>query len=197
MAKKSKILIAGDSFACDWPNSNVGWPTLLKEKFEVTNVAQAGVGEYKILQQIRQQDMSLYNAVIVCHTSVSRVHTRHHPIHTTGLHKDCDLIYTDIAAKSDWFNPALKAAKNWFKHHYDDQYQKHIYSLLRQEINRLITVPYLAVDHFVDAAFWSIEKHKMECFALWPKYRGDVNHYTEEGNQKLLLEIIDKLEHIC
>ena len=44
------VLIAGDSFAAEWPGSN-GWVKLLAKKYNVKNVAQAGVSEYKILQQ--------------------------------------------------------------------------------------------------------------------------------------------------
>ena len=50
-----KILIVGDSFAADWAikyKSISGWPNLLAEKFEVVNLAQAGVSEYKIYQQV-------------------------------------------------------------------------------------------------------------------------------------------------
>ena len=53
MDKKSKkILIIGDSFACVWPNSSTGWPSQLAQQYDVTNLAQAGVSEYKILQQL-------------------------------------------------------------------------------------------------------------------------------------------------
>ena len=48
-----RILIAGDSFAAEWPGNN-GWVKLLSQKFSVTNVAQAGVGEYKILKQLKK-----------------------------------------------------------------------------------------------------------------------------------------------
>ena len=51
-----KILILGDSFATDWTSKypqGKGWPNLLAEKFDVTNLAQAGISEYKILKQIK------------------------------------------------------------------------------------------------------------------------------------------------
>ena len=53
MAKKSKkILIIGDSFACVWPNGLTGWPTQLAQQYDVTNLSQAGVGEYQKLRQM-------------------------------------------------------------------------------------------------------------------------------------------------
>ena len=49
-----KILIIGNSFACPWHKPKYdGWPTLLGKQFQVDNLAEAGVGEYKILRQLR------------------------------------------------------------------------------------------------------------------------------------------------
>ncbi len=45
---KSKLLIAGDSFAADWLSGESGWPNLLANEYDVTNVAQAVCSEYKI-----------------------------------------------------------------------------------------------------------------------------------------------------
>ena len=49
-----KILICGDSFAADWTVKypGQGWPNMLAEIHEVTNLAQAGCSEYKILKQL-------------------------------------------------------------------------------------------------------------------------------------------------
>ena len=51
---KKNILICGDSFAADWTkkyNGN-GWVNMLCNDFNITNVAEAGVSEYKIYQQL-------------------------------------------------------------------------------------------------------------------------------------------------
>ena len=196
------ILIAGDSFGCEWPNGK-GWPLKLAEHNAVNNVAQAGVGEYKILKQLHRvfdhnpNWTNNYSCVIVCHTSPSRVHTPKHPVHKQGLHKDCDLIFSDINSKFDWFNVSLRTAKNWFWYHYDDDYQKQTYSLIRQEINRLITIPYLAVDNFSISNQFACEKNRLDLTDIWPMYRGETNHYTEEGNQIVYQQIVDKLDKIC
>ena len=60
------VLIAGDSFAAEWPGSN-GWVKLLAKNYDVTNVAQAGVSEYKILQQIKNANLNKYDLVMICH----------------------------------------------------------------------------------------------------------------------------------
>ena len=67
-----KILVAGDSFAAEWPGDD-GWVKLLAHSHEVTNVAQAGCGEYKIFKQIQKANLDEYDCVIVSHTSTSRV----------------------------------------------------------------------------------------------------------------------------
>ena len=145
MAKR--IVLAGDSFGCEWPTGE-GWPLMLAKNHAVNNIAQAGVGEYKILKQLWNLSardaywVNNYDAVIVCHTSPSRIHTTEHPVHKEGLHKDCDLIYTDIMDKFDWFNPRLRTAKNWFHHHYDDEYAIDIYNMIRAEIKKFSSIPY-------------------------------------------------------
>jgi hypothetical protein len=176
------ILVAGDSFAAKWPNSTTGWPDLLATAYSITNIAQAGVSEYKILKQLESVNLNNYDLVIVCHTSISRVHTPKHPIHTTGLHKDCDLIITDIESKFNWSNPSLKTAVNWFKYHYDDVYQKDIYQLIRSQINFIVNIPYISIDHFKESALLGKETVRLNLADYWPNVRGDVNHYNQQGN---------------
>ena len=184
MVKKSiKILIAGDSFAAKWPNAVNGWVNLLAEKYNVTNVAQAGVSEYKIWKQIETANVNEYDLVIVSHTSPNRVHTIKHPIHKTDLHKDCDLIYTDIEAYSDWFNPSLSAAKGWFEYHYDQEYQDDIYQLLRESILKNITKPYISLNNLDSSLPFIIEPNSLDFTGLWKSERGVVNHYTTAGNK--------------
>ena len=191
MATKSlNILIVGDSFAAEWPNANNGWVNLLAEKFNVTNLAQPGISEYKILQQIKSVNVRDFDYVIVSHTSPSRIHTPQHPIHKEGFHKHCDLIVADIDNRFSLFNDSLRAAQGWFKHHYDDKYQLDIYNLIRKEINSLITVPYISMTHVEIAANLAIEKTNLDFSKLWEKNRGSINHYTEFGNELVLMELL-------
>ena len=50
----SKILICGDSFAADWSKKydGVGWVNMIENEHVVTNIAEAGVSEYKIYKQL-------------------------------------------------------------------------------------------------------------------------------------------------
>jgi len=195
MAKDSvKILIAGDSFAAKWPGK--GWPDLLSEYINVTNLAQAGVGEYKILEQIKSANLQDYSAVRVCHTSPSRVHTRSHPIHKTGLHENCDLIWTDLESHKDYFNSSLKAAKGYFQHHYDDQYYKDIYSLIRKEISNIIDIPYISVDNLKASTEFKFETNSIDFSDYWLENRGNTNHFNEQGNSYVCQTLLTKLKSI-
>lgn len=193
MAKK--ILIAGDSFAAKWNGSYPGWPDLLAMKYDVTNIAQAGVSEYKILKQIEPYRYKYYDFVIVSHTSPFRVHTPNHPIKREGLHKDCDLIYSDLENNDNKDNESLTTAINWFKHHYDEDYQKDIYRLMRTEIDRQ-TVGQIALDHFADSKEFAKEAYRLDFSNYWPKHRGNVNHYTADGNIHVFKTIVDKIEEL-
>lgn len=189
------VLIAGDSFGAEWPikGNNQGWPNLLVSDFKITNISQAGVGEYKILKQIQSIDQKDFDIIIVNHTSPGRVHTRKHPIHSTGLHENCDLLYNDIDRRFSVFNRALQSAKDWFLYHYDDEYQKDVYRLIRKEIDSIINIPYLAVSHMPISVEFCIEKNHLDLSNIWLKRRGDVNHYSKEGNHLVALCIENKI----
>ena len=188
-----KILVAGDSFAAQWPGNN-GWVKLLEKVYNVTNVAQAGVSEYKILKQLQKEKIDNFDCIIVSHTSPSRVHTLNHPLHKEGLHKDCDLLYNDID-RTSLFNASLSAAKNYFKYHFDDQYYCDIYHLLRKEINNMLaTKKYISVSHTDIAKLFIIEDNHIDFSEFWQEHKGKENHYSKEGNQKLFNIVIDAVK---
>ena len=60
-----KILIAGDSFSSLQLAGKNGWPKLLTNYYDVTNISQPGIGEYKILQRLKSQDLSKYDLVYI------------------------------------------------------------------------------------------------------------------------------------
>jgi hypothetical protein len=197
MVKDSlNILLAGDSFAAKWPNGESGWPNLLAIKHKLTNVANPGIGEYKILKQIENSNVSKFDLVIVCHTSPYRVHTPQHPLHKNGFHKNCDLIFADLENNNDSTNKSLTTAQDWFKYHFDEDYQNRIYKLMRDEINRLITVQYISIDNLANTINFGNEKNQIDFSNYWPKHRGNVNHYTAEGNQYVVNTIQEKISEI-
>lgn len=196
MAKRIKrILIIGDSFAAKYPDSDLGWSTLLSGAFEITNIAQAGVSEYKIFKQLESVDINLFDLVIVCHTSPYRVHTRKHPVHKTKLHEHCDLILADIDAHNSFFNPSLKTAKNWFRYHNDDVYLEDTYKLYRSAIENLtFSIPCLNIDNLKSSLPFAREQWKLNLTDFWEEHRGNINHYTIQGNQLLCTTLIKEIE---
>jgi hypothetical protein len=186
-----KILICGDSFSADWGSS--GWPRLLSNEFDVINLSQAGVGEYKILKQLESVNVKDFDLIIVSHTSPSRVHTPQHPVYKKGFHKNCDLIYTDIENKRSFFNTSLKVAKGWFKFHYDDQYQVDIYNLVREKINNLCTVPYVSISHVDFDLNLKKENVFIDFSNIWKNHRGGINHYDTYGNQEIYKILKNKI----
>lgn len=188
-----KVLIAGDSFAAPWSEnaSYLGWTELLSKEFDVTNVAQAGVGEYKIFKQL--ESANTFDTVIVSHTSYSRVHTNN-SLHNTALHQHCDLIYQDVVSKNDLFDSKRRSARLWFEHHYDDEYQKDIYRLLRSRINQLLTDKnYISISHLEVAKSFIIEDQHIDFSEFWNNNRGSVNHYTEQGNKTVFKILKERL----
>jgi hypothetical protein len=189
MVKKPKILICGDSFSSIWPNQESGWPCLLSRDFDIQNLSQAGVGEYKIYKQIKSAALKHFDLVIVNHTSPSRIHTNNHPLHKEGFHKNCDLIYTDISDRFDWFNDNLRTSKKWFEYHYDDDYQIDIYKMIRSNINDSIKSNYISVTHTEISKRFSIEKKSIDFSEIWKNNRGNINHYNMFGNSYVYNEL--------
>lgn len=138
-----KILICGDSFAVDYTvvnKNDAGWSSMLTNDFTVTNCAQAGISEYKILKQLENQILDNYTAIIVTHTSPYRVHIKSNPMHlNSDLHKDADLIYNDVIShyNDNPSNTILKTAKDYFEHIFDDEYYQDVYYLIVEKIKTL------------------------------------------------------------
>ena len=159
---------------------------------DVTNVSQAGVSEYKILQQVKDHICSDPDVVIVCHTSPYRVHTLSHPVHHTGLHKDCDLLYTDIEYHYNQNpTPELSIAMGYFEHHFDPDYYNQIYYLLRREISWLVpnNIPLINVDFFPGNT-------GLDLSDLPKSHPGQPNHMSESGHKIAYEKIVNKINNL-
>mgnify|MGYP003663995091 CR=1 FL=1 len=71
-----KLLLTGDSFAANWNGDYLGWADMLDKDHTVTNLAQCGIGEYKILKQFDGVELEQFDAIIVSHTSPYRIHSQ-------------------------------------------------------------------------------------------------------------------------
>ena len=190
-----KLLICGDSFASDWtskyPNSR-GWPTQIANHFEVTNLAQAGCGEYKILLQLLSADLTQFDKILISHTSPYRLYVKQHPVHTDALHSNSDLIYADIKEHSKTNNRLLSIV-DYFENYMDMDYMEFVHNLICQEIDKLtMPFPVLHCTHFS----WDRlhEFTYMKNFkAINDQHPGLINHYSDAGNALIYQTVLDLL----
>ena len=194
------ILIVGDSFSADWTvkyPERKGWVNTLADKHNVVNLSQAGCSQYAILKQLETIETFLdFDAVLVSHTSPYRVYVEHHPIHDgDSLHGNADLIYSDIqnAAKTD---SSLLPLKEYMEKYMSLEYQLDIYDMICDRIEQLLFMNrrglnIIHMTHLEWIGRWKFDNLEDFSSSIWKKHRGDINHYTEEGND-LVLEDINK-----
>ena len=190
------VLISGDSFAADWtikyPNKK-GWPNLLEDKFSIKNVAQAGCSEYKIYKQLEDEKLENYDCIIISHTSPLRIPTIKHPIHFNDiLHKNCDLLYSDIKENSDK-NPELNSICDFFEKYFDFESAIFNHRLICKEID-LLTKSFNTI-HIVNINWKDLYhfKNMLNFYDLFQTNRGNINHYNEFGNIKIYNTILNKI----
>jgi len=183
-----KLLIAGDSFATNWriKHNGAGWVNHLENDYEVKNIAQAGVSEYKIYKQLIKENLKEFDNVIVSHTSAYRIPIEEHPIHKNDiLHKNCDLIFSDVSEHLS--NPIMRTAHDFYTNIFDADYFIFINSLICKEIQNLSS----KITHitFFDS-FYDENVKKFESVFL--NNKGQMNHMNTTGNQ-IIYEEVKKL----
>jgi len=190
-----KILIAGDSFAADYTiryHDQIGWPNMISKNHKVTNIAQIGVTEYKVLQQIRSVDLNKYDSIIISHSSPTRVHCEVHPIHYDNvLYKNSDLLYNDIKDHPE--NRDAVIAVEYFKRFFDLDYYCEISKLLCMEITNILgNYPHLNQFHMTN--YYNHNPYDfLDSFnfnKIWFNNQGTMNHLNDLGN-KQLYEIVN------
>ena len=188
MTERKKILICGDSFAADWTvkYEGFGWPNLLAKTYDVTNVAQAGCSEYKIYKQLMSQDIEDYDVVIISHTSPNRIYVDHHPIHSEDpLHKDCDLIYTDIKEHAV-INPELKSIVDFYESYFNEKYAVFVHNMICEKIDHHTRNHQGTVIHISNIDWDDLYQFPdMVVFSKLRKNHGLMNHYNDRTNFKL------------
>jgi hypothetical protein len=177
---KKKLLIAGDSFAADWTKKyeNIcGWVNMLESDYDVTNIAQAGVSEYKIYKQLEKIDTTKFDHVIVSHTSAYRIPIIEHPIHKNDLlHNDCDIIYSD--AEEHIENDIMKTAVDFYGNIFHTEYFCFVNDLIYKEIKKITpnAIHITFFDNFYDNNVLKFED-------IFLSYKGNVNHLNQLGNE--------------
>jgi len=196
------ILITGDSFAADWTikykNYGVGWPNIIAKTHNVTNIAQAGCSEYKILKQLQSVQLSNFDIVIVSHTSPYRLYTPEHPLHKNDkLHHASDLMYTDLLYHYQTTNNKdIKTLIEYFEKYFDIEYAKYVYSLIFNEIRNLCNDKTIHISH-INLSDMINDINVTEINMFREDNRGLINHYNQKTNnwiaEFLLGEINKKL----
>lgn len=190
-----KLLICGDSFAADWTvkYNGIGWPNLLSKNYQVTNLAQAGCSEYKIYQQLISVDLTKFDQIIVSHTSPYRIPIKQHPVHSKDkLHKNSDLIYTDIKEHSKTNNKLLPIVE-FFENYFDMDSAQFIHSLICEKIDNLTAnVPTLHLTNLNWDNLYLFQ-NMLNFEYLFKTNRGVMNHYDIDGNQIIYNSIVERL----
>jgi hypothetical protein len=191
-----KILICGDSFAADWTVKypGKGWPNLVAEKYQVTNLAQAGCGEYKIYKQLMSVNLSQFDKIIVSHTSPYRLHVEKHPVHFKDLlHQNSDLIYTDLKEHSKT-NKTLLPIIEYFENYFNEDFAKFTHTLICEKIDQLLQ-GHTAL-HLIHLDWNDLYKfdNMLNFQHLFKPNKGFMNHYNDSDNQSIM-EVLE--QYIC
>jgi len=172
------ITVLGDSFATNIQHS---WVNKLAQEHNVRCVSQPGCSEYKIYRQCSEVH-SRSNLVIVSHTSWSRIPVQSHPVHKSGYHVDCDLLYADCDANN------IKTATDFFEHHFWDDFWQETYCLYRNKISeQLHDYNVLHLDFFNHKL--GTEINRMDFSTMFDHNRGDICHMSELGNDRVFDKI--------
>lgn len=193
----NRILICGDSFSADWSRKTAkdGWPNLLAKKYEVTNLSQAGCGQYKIFRQLKKSDINSFQTIIVSHTSPYRVHVTEHPIHDGDiLHSDCDLMYEDLKSHQN-VSQEIKCMVSFFEKYYDLEYAVYVHGLICKDIESYLENFQGKVLHMRN-----IPWDGFYCFPdmldnsdVFLSHRGNSNHFSDEGNMIVYDRVIERI----
>jgi len=187
---KKRLLICGDSFSADWTKKyqGIGWVNMLEKDFEITNISQAGVSEYKIYLQLKSQDLSQFDNILISHTSAYRIPIIEHPIHKGDLlHDNCDIIFSDVEKHLD--NHIMKTAYDFYSEIFHADYYCFVNDLIYKEIYNL--VPTALHITFFDS-FYPETVLKFEDIFL--DNRGTVNHLDKNGNGIIYEKVLQHLK---
>lgn len=182
-----KVLVAGDSFASDWHTGSEWWHQL---PFDVTNVAQAGASEYKILKSLTSLEQ--YDAIVVFHTSPTRVYAANgNLLHTNSpTHRDSCYVINDVLSKR---GPLKTAMINYVKYFYNDEFVNYTHTKICNDIvNKTSNIPTVHASGFDYLNIYEFENF-VSATDLFETYRGNICHLTTDRNRYLADRIYNKL----
>jgi hypothetical protein len=190
-----KIGLFGDSFGVAKQTDEFSsWFSLLSAHYDIINHCECGIGEYKILEQLRNSDLEQFDHIIITHTSATRVHVNHNPIHSESqYHKNCDIILADIENRTDQFSVACQ---QYFKHIFDLDYAIDVHNMICKEIQSLVNGKSVThITHFDYSKLFEFP-NIINFYEFYLENKGPVMHYNQPGNihiyQVLLKELCSK-----
>jgi len=191
-----KILLVGDSFSSLQLAGKNGWAKLLAERFEVTNLSQPGIGEYKILQKLKTQNLSDFDLILISHTSENRLHCQSNPLYpSTHLYHSSDIIFADAESKKPQLNIA-NSIVDYFKIIFDPEYYQFIHFCCCQEIDKLTSAsPVIHMTNFQWNHLYAF-KNLLNFYETWRRHPGNENHYSNEGNLIVFNTLLEKINKI-
>jgi len=187
------ILVAGDSFSSVELSGKFGWPKLLADKHTVNNVSQPGIGQYKILKNIKNNLSGPVDLVIVSHTSSNRVHCETNPLYASGhVYHNSDMIFADVESKL----PESKSYYDYFRYVFDPEYYNFIHHQCCKEIVAALNdTPTIHITHFNWTGLYQFSQ-LLNFHTLWKENPGSYVHYNQHGNQIILDTLTAKIDQL-
>ena len=189
---KKQLLICGDSFSYDFGNDS-SWLTGLTD-YHVTNLSQAGCGEYKIYLQLKSAELSKFDQLILCHTSPNRLYiAQNSGLHQALSHKNSDLLFADVDSKKHQ-SMLARVAYEYFTNIFDVDYYNYIHNLICADIDHMTSNHrVLHVTSFDYSDLYQFNGKLLNLHNIWQTHPGSINHYSELGNQIVLKRIMENL----
>ena len=183
------ILLVGDSWTADWTEKSKefsGWPTLLSNQYNVTNLSKAGVSQYRICKQLEKENLENYDLIICSITSPNRLYSKYNLHKENNFHNECDLIFQDIESAIIEGNNSteLKTALNFFIEHWDKDYADFVHKLKVEWCYNKLTNYNTIYTSIINESknFLPKEAKFLDGFEIFETYPGPINHLSEEGN---------------
>lgn len=186
----TKTLIVGDSFAAPITGADHAWHSCIGP---VKNCARAGVGQYKILQQILNNYDHETNVIIVI-TSQNRIHVEKNPFYSADHHHaDCDLIFSDVDSRN---TQIAQHVTWWFSNVFDLEHAKFMNNLLLEKMHCLVKNTNLIPVTFFEPyqGMYDFDQTLLDLSDIWNTHPGEINHLDPVAHQQVADIIRQKLK---
>lgn len=189
-----RILIAGDSFSSAELAGDLGWTKLLADRHLVVNISQPGIGEYKILKNLEQQNLSEFDWIIVSHTSPNRVHCQENLLYPADhVYRKSDLLFSDVENKKSTQDLA-HSVYDYFRYVFDPAYYEFVHTACCEKIDQLTRAhQVIHITNFDWNGLYAFP-NLLNFYELWCDNRGSYVHYNAHGNRVIFDTVLAKVD---